>query len=150
MDIRNLIQPTARQVRIVDLGPGDAYKRMGKRVSYGDPELILGVVTDVVSNGDDVLVTVFELDPDYSATNRVKLTTLNVGEEQAVFPATPEEIGDVLTKIRTRLDADVESKRRELDRAVDQRDRGETLFGMIESGQLKALTHTVVEEDANA
>lgn len=148
MDIRNLIQPTARQVRIVDLGPGDAYKRMGKRVSYGDPELILGVVTDVVSNGDDVLVTVFELNDDYSATDRVKLTTLNITEDQAVFPATPEEIGEVLAKIRSRLNAD--AKRRELDRVVDQRDRGETLFGMIESGQIKALAHTVVEEATGA
>lgn len=91
MDTKTLIQSTANIVRIVSLKPGDVYKRLHKDYDHSTPEIRIGVVTDIMHNGETAVITAVEHHKDYNGVNQaVKTFTENSNEQ--IFAAQPDEL----------------------------------------------------------
>lgn len=102
-NIQTLVSTTANIVRIVSLKPGDVYKRL-EESSYGGATMQIGIVSEVLNNGDRCAVTAIEYKGSYGGVEvetRVFTDKANV----TLFPATPDEVHahlDDLTKAAER------------------------------------------------
>jgi hypothetical protein len=90
MKVDQVIRASAEVVRIVALKPNDVYKRIGK--SYGgEAKLVFGIVTDVMSNGDDAAITAIEYELEYGNVKPTIKVFDSVGDV-AIFAAEPAEV----------------------------------------------------------
>lgn len=144
MNIETLVKANANHVRVTQLSEGDVYKRLSE--TYGRPELKLGVVTGILSNGDTTVVTALEFDDSYTSSERVKEYVMKSGENVAIFPATPEEIEVVTDRITDRAKDDVANARQALERKQDQQRRIADLMDRIGSGALSTPAFEALED----
>lgn len=118
-NVSTLIQATAQQIRVVSLTPGDVYKRLVE-ATYGDPKLAIGVVTEVMHNGDRAMIVGVEYSAGFQAVT-VDRRVFTDKSDVNFFPATVKEFTDHL--------ADMEAHAAEAVRVAEStlRDRREAL-----------------------
>jgi hypothetical protein len=119
MNTATLVQATADIITVVSLKTGDVYKRLVEN-TYGEKYTVqIGVVRDVMHNGEDAVITALEFSQTYG-TAEAKLQTFGTGTDLRLFTADPEEVrahfADVLDKAQRAVRAAEEevSKKREL------------------------------------
>lgn len=113
MQTASIIKASAQIVRITELTAGDVYKRLEKS-SYGDGDtLYMGIVTDVLHNGEEAAITACEFKPTYNDLE-VKFRTWSGERDLALFPANPSELEVYLGDITSSLDRTIAVKEREL------------------------------------
>ena len=90
MQISTIAKAEGQIIRVVGLSEGDVYKRLVKK-SYGDDvEVRFGIVTGVLTDGEQLAVTGLEIEASYSAV-AFQSVAFNGSTEVAILPATPEE-----------------------------------------------------------
>lgn len=112
-DVKTLVRATAQHVRITTLAKGDCYKRLEPANSYTKAEMLLGVVTDIMSDGDTSVITAIEYHLTYGEV-KPKLVTLVSGDETPIFPADPEEVLTYFDELETLQRSKIERIEREL------------------------------------
>ncbi|QGJ94949.1 hypothetical protein SEA_REDWATTLEHOG_90 [Gordonia phage RedWattleHog] len=136
METRTLIEPSAQVITITTLKPGDTYKRLVK--NYSDTyDLRIGVVTDVLNNGSEAVLTALEFSGSYS-TAEAELKVFGGDKDLALFATTPEEVGVYLDDVNERAHQMAESKRRELEKAEAVVRAVEDTLARARGGQLSA------------
>jgi hypothetical protein len=98
-------------MRITSLRKGDVYKRLNESSYNADDQLVFGVVTDVLNNGDQSAISAIEFAPLYASVEQ-KLRVFAGGKDIALFPAEPKEVETYLKDAVERSAAEVESKYR--------------------------------------
>lgn len=108
MKVEVLVKDSAQVVRIIQLSPGDVYKRLVKQSYETTYSIRLGVVQDVVSNGEQAAITALEFDYAYSSATP-KIEVFGDDSDLQLFAATPEEIrayfGEVFASARRQVQA---------------------------------------------
>ena len=112
--IKNIVQASAEHIRIVTLAKGDVYKRLAPD-GYGSTKrsLSFGVVTDVLSNGDESAVCAIEYQRSFGAPT-AKIVTLTADEDAVLYPATPDEVRSYFGELAEALEQAIATKTREL------------------------------------
>jgi hypothetical protein len=91
MNTATLVQATADIITVVSLKTGDVYKRLVEN-TYGEKYTVqIGVVRDVMHNGEDAVITALEFAQTYG-TAEVELQTFGTGTDLRLFAADPEEV----------------------------------------------------------
>lgn len=97
--VQNMVRNTAEVIQVVELVPGDVYKRL-ETSSYAAPKLLVGIVTGVLNNGEASAITAVEYATGYSgAETTLKVFTDQDGSSLQLFPASQEEITEHFGKI---------------------------------------------------
>ena len=138
--IKSLITPTATITRIATLAKGDVYKRLATG-PYGSTgkEIVLGIVADVMHNGDDAAVVAIEHRLTYSSSES-KLTTLTDADDLAIFSATPEEVEGFFGEVAICSERTIERKRREI---ADEEEKLARISEMVAAGLTAPATESV-------
>lgn len=144
MNIETLVKANATHVRVTQLSVGDVFKRLNEP-SYGSPELKYGVVTGILSDGDTTVVTALELNDGYAVSDRLSERVMKSGDQEAIFPATPEEIRLVTSRVVERADEDAQRASRDLERKKDQMKNLESLVEKLHNGELSATAYEALE-----
>jgi hypothetical protein len=156
--VETLVRDSAEVVRIVQLSPGDVYKRLVKQSYETTYSIRLGVVQDVVSNGEQTAVTALEFDYAYSsATPRIEVFAND--SDLQLFAATPEEIrtyfAEVFASARRQVQAAEEAatKARGVLQTVDKVSKAiiaDELTAPQTSGEITAEPEVPLDETAGA
>lgn len=93
MQVHSIIQPSATVIRITELAPGSIYQRLIKSTYSGDKDrVVFGVVTSILSNGEDAAITSLEFTPPmYGGSIEPEIKVFSGGSDVALFPATDAE-----------------------------------------------------------
>lgn len=143
---KTLVQTTAQVITVLDLKRGDVYKRLVK--NYADTyEIKMGVVTDVMDNGEDSAITALEFASDYSGTT-AKVTVFGTNQDIKIFPATVDEVAAHMTELEEKASDDVRKKRSELAAAEDVQARIMVLKQQAHNGELNAPSTTTTQAQA--
>lgn len=140
MELRTIIKDSAQVVRISNVGPGDVYKRLVPK-GYANPptefEMRYGWATDVMNNGEVVVLSALEYEIDYSSAKLVQVT--HRGDmDLALFPATPEEFALHRDEVMTHLRRAVQQAEQALDSAEGKLRDASRMFEAIEKDASKA------------
>lgn len=127
MRASTLVQATADVVTILSLRRGDVYKRL-EESSYGAEKwsLQFGVVTDVMHNGEDAVISALEFPQDWSGAPTPKLKTYGTGADLKLFAAQPEEVREHFRDL-------LEGSRREVAKARDAWEKAAQIDGQIQA-----------------
>lgn len=134
--VQNFIQADASIVTVTNLKVGDVYKRLVK--DYSDNyEVLMGIVTSILNNGEDTAITALEFSSDYSGTD-AKIKTFGTSTDMKIFDATPDEIATHLSALLEKSEKQIETKMGEL---AKHRSVAQSIRNTMEratSGQLSA------------
>jgi len=112
MRTQQLVRTTATVVRIVELEPGNVYKRLIKKsyVTEGTSpyEIKLGVVQSVLDNGEQTAITALEFEHSY-ATIKPEIRVFGEDSNLQIFDATPAEVETYYAELRDSADQAVKS-----------------------------------------
>lgn len=102
MEINQLVKVSGQISTIVELSPGDVYKRLITS-DYRPDKIVLGVVTDVFANGETAAISTIEYSEGYPSVE-VKTQVFAGNKEVQIFPVTVDElksrIGDLIATAR--------------------------------------------------
>ena len=87
---KTFVQADATIISVTHLTKGDVYKRLEKDYS-GTYTLKMGVVTDVLNNGEDTVITALEYEVEYSSSKTV-LKVFGTDTDLKLFATDPEEV----------------------------------------------------------
>lgn len=92
MQVQTIIQPSANIVRITSVEVGSVYKRLDKP-TYGEARMLFGIVTDVMTDGEESALIAIEFVPPTYISGSVEptLKTFKGDSEVSIYPAQPEE-----------------------------------------------------------
>lgn len=100
---RNLIRASAEITHITTLRVGDVYKRLDTSSS---DRLFVGIVTDVLHNGEEAAIVAVEYGDDWSGV-QVSRKVYATDRDLAIFPCTAEEfasrMGDLVPTARRKV-----------------------------------------------
>lgn len=89
MNVKTLINPSVKAIRVVDLQKGTVYKRIVK--DYSDSYKVkYGVVLDIM-NGDKTFIDVVEVEKTYGSP-KFDFTVLGEKSDLNLYPTTKEEL----------------------------------------------------------
>ncbi len=104
---RHLVEASATVVTVTNLKRGDVYKRLVESSASGDSKLQIGIVSDVLHNGEAAAISALEYVSDYAGV-RTEPKVFKTEDAPLIFAAHAEEvrgiigdmIGDQQRKIR--------------------------------------------------
>lgn len=96
MDVKTLINPSAKAIRVVDLQKGTVYKRVRKEYS-DNYKLVYGVVLDIL-NGKETFIEVAEINKEYSKPE-FSFELLGKDSDLNLYPTTKEEMKEYFASI---------------------------------------------------
>lgn len=116
MKINQLVEVTGNVTTIIQLAEGDAYKRLITS-NYESDKIVVGVVTNVYSNGDTTAISTLEYQDGYFV--EVKPQVFSGDKDVQIFPITSDEVqarvADLITTSRQRVqDAEAELRKKQL------------------------------------
>lgn len=115
MIINTVIKQAAEISVITSISAGDIYKRL-ETPSYGGPRVVLGIVTDVLQNGEQAAVTAIEfIPPEYGAVEP-KMVTFAGDAEVSIYPVARQEFVSLIAALEERQASIVETAERDLTR----------------------------------
>lgn len=124
MHITSIVKPTAQLGRVVELTVGDIYKRVERSEYASTTTLIHGVITDILSDGENTTVTAIEYVPGGYSTNKVEQKVFGPKDEVALYPADPDEF-------RIAVDGLIDSQQRAVDNARRELERQEFMLAKV-------------------
>lgn len=144
MQTETLIRASAQVARITELHAGDVYKRLDTSGYAGsEATVIFGIVTDVMSNGEDAAFTATEITKNYMGASVRELKTFTMSHNIAIFPATPEEIQQRFAEIREEMQRKVVEAQKAFDKARDDARQVDSTLAWVERQNvtLRAPSH---------
>lgn len=114
MDVRTLINPSVKAIRVVDLQIGTVFKRVVKKYS-DDYELRFGVVIDILKS-DQTFIEVAEIDKSYSTAD-LKTALIGNTDDLNIYPATKSEFKDYFEEVKGAFIKSIEDKEQALKEA---------------------------------
>lgn len=112
MRTQQLVRTTATVVRIMELEPGNVYKRLIKKsyVTEGTSpyEIKLGVVQSVLNNGEETALTALEFEVSYGSI-KPEIRAFGEDSDLQIFEATPAEVETYFEDLRAEADRMVNS-----------------------------------------
>lgn len=120
MDFKNVIQASAKIIRITELSKNDVVKLIDGK-DNGDSELAFAVVEDVMNDGDRGFVQFLTIRKNWYSVPELSRRVIgdNDTKAPAVFPATKEEIVAYFDGLKVKLENEIKSKEQELQKAKD-------------------------------
>ena len=113
---QNFVNTQANVISVTQLSKGDVYKRLHQDYSTAPYELKFGIVTDVLNNGTDSVITALEFEVSHNDAS-MKMKTFGTSTELRIFACDPDEVvshlGDIDKKAAT-MQQDAEKKVRDL------------------------------------
>lgn len=145
MDVKTLIQPTARAIRVVELEKGTVYKRIVKE--YNDSyKVMYGIVLDILNNGTEAYIDVLEVDKSYGGY-KFEFRVLGSTKDLNLFPTTKAEVSEFFHETRESVLHEIEETREKLAKQKESLKRFDELakdnFAQIKNTQFIEL------DDAN-
>jgi hypothetical protein len=117
MKVQEIVREGSAEItRIVEVRPGDVYKRFDKP-SYGENRIVYGQVLDVLNDGTDVVVETIEFaHGSWGQTIEPRMCAYGSNSEVAIFPTREEEWRDALGSAAEIAHRNVETAARDLER----------------------------------
>jgi hypothetical protein len=132
MRTETLIKDSAQVVRVVELAPGDVYKRLVKKDYSETYEIKIGIVQDVVSNGERAALTALEFQTGYN-TATPKIEVFADDSELNLFVATPAEVETFFDDVR-------DAARRQVEQAEDAAVKARRVLEAVKQASQLALS----------
>lgn len=113
MEVKNIIQSSARIIKITELSVGNVVKFI-KESSYSKPEVKFAIVSDILNNGEKSFVEFVSFKKDYNKGVELEKETFSGKEDLALFPANKEDILTSYKEIKERASKEIADKEEEL------------------------------------
>ena len=131
MDVKTIINPSVKAIRVVDLQKGSVYKRIVK--DYSDNYKVkYGVVLDIM-NGAETFLQVVEVTQTYG-TPKLEFDIVGTKSDFNVYPTTKEELAEAFGDVEENANRQLEQKREEL---AKEEKALETFKGLVSSNFAK-------------
>lgn len=111
MDVKTIINPSVRAIRVVDLQKGSVYKRVVKEYS-DNYKVKFGVVLDIM-NGEETFIQVVEVTQTYG-TPKLEFDIIGAKSDLNIYPTTKEELAEAFGNVEENANRQLEQKREEL------------------------------------
>jgi hypothetical protein len=111
MDVKTIINPSVRAIRVVDLQKGSVYKRVVKEYS-DNYKVKFGVVLDIM-NGEETFIQVVEVTQTYG-TPKLEFDIIGAESDLNIYPTTKEELAGAFGNVEENANRQLEQKREEL------------------------------------
>lgn len=128
METKTLINASAEVVTIRTLKTGDVYRRL-ETSPYTSDKIVMGVVTDIGNNGDQVYVQALEVDPD-AYDGKIEKKSFSGERDLALFTALPEEFTAAVADSREAFERDLAKKKAEVEKAEANRALLESMLNL--------------------
>lgn len=138
MDVKTLINPSVRAIRVIDLQKGTVYKRIEK--DYSDSyKVVYGVVLDIL-NGENTFIDVVEVEKSYGSP-KFNFKVLGEKSDLNMYPTTKEELTAHFDGVEESIVRDIESKKEDVSKA----EAGLKMFRDISANKFAKVTDTAFE-----
>ena len=118
MQTATLVHQTSEKVVISQLAEGDVYKRLIPKTAYEVEKIVMGVVTDILHNGETAVVQATEFEADtYSVTPKMRV--FGPDTDLILFPAKPEDIEQHYAEVRKYAETQVKDAQKTLRQRED-------------------------------
>lgn len=111
MDVKTIINPSVRAIRVVDLQKGSVYKRVVNEYS-DNYKVKFGVVLDIM-NGEETFIQVVEVTQTYG-TPKLEFDIIGAKSDLNIYPTTKEELAEAFGNVEENANRQLEQKREEL------------------------------------
>ena len=126
MQTQNFVKANATIITITTLEVGNVYVRLEEDSTYNESQLKYGVVTQVMHNGEDAIITAIERSKSqYGNTIEVNIKVFKTADNLKLFHADPVTFRTEMDKLTAAFDRQVTAARKELQGKIDQRARFE-------------------------
>lgn len=143
MRTETLIKDSAQVVKIVELSTGDVYKRLVKEAYSSETYKIkLGIVQDVISNGEQAALTALEFETGYGSV-KPKIEVFADESELHLFAATPDEVHAYFDELE-------QVARRQLNTAAEALEQAEKVSASVSQARRISLSAPKVVHDVRA
>ena len=142
MQTKNLVQTTARIIRITELAIGNIVK-MVEESSYSGATVKFAVVSDILNNGDKTFVEFVSFSKDYLKGIKLEKTTYAGDKELNLFPANKEDLLTSYQEIKEKTTKEIAEKEEEL---VAMKQNFDWLEKVIEKDKAQNLSAPKFEE----
>lgn len=144
MKSKIVFKDSAEIAKVVELSVGDSYKRLKKE--YSDSyKSVYGVITDIVNNGEVVMVSTLEVEADWSSVS-VSAQTFSDDSDLVLFQVTEEEIDVIMQKMVRNAENDITSAEGRLEKA---RANLRTIEKIAEQSKKGAITIEQAAQDSS-
>ena len=141
MQTETIIRASAQVARITELHVGDVYKRLETPSYGGETNVVFGIVTDVVSNGEDAALMATEISKQgYGMPTVKELKVFSSLSNVALFPASPEEIAQRFADYRDEFSKKIREAQTTLDKAREDFRQVDVLLSRVESQDVTLAT----------
>lgn len=135
MDVKTLINPSVKAIRVVDLQKGTVYKRIVK--DYSDSYKVkYGVVLDIL-NGEETFIDVVEVDKSYGSA-KFDFTVLGAKSDLNIYPTTKEELAEHFDGVEESIKKSIEDAKEE----VAKKEKGLEMFRDLAKNRFAKITNT--------
>jgi hypothetical protein len=117
MEIKNMIQATARVIRITELAKGNIVKVI--KTDYSTPELYYGIVVDVLQSESTAVVELLLYKKEYGGVKLESLLLTGNTDKLEIFPAEKSDIVGYFQTIKAEYQRKIEEKQEDLIKAQD-------------------------------
>lgn len=117
MIISTIVKASAQMAVVTEIAVGDVYKRL-EVPSYGNPKIVLGLVSDVMQNGEKTAVTAIEFTPPEYGSGPVepKMVTFAGDQDVSIYPVGKDEFAALIADLEKAQDGVVEAAEKDLTR----------------------------------
>lgn len=112
MQTQNIIQASAKIVRITELKKGNVIKYVDEQ--YSSTEMRMAVVSDILNDGTKTFIELVSFKKDYHAGIKLEKRLLKGMDDVAIFPATKEDLIADFQSIKELATREIKEKREEL------------------------------------
>lgn len=118
MDIKNLVKVEGKILTITTLAVGDVYIRLDTQGSQDDTRLRYGVVTNILANGEEMVLVAIERGKSrYGSDIEVSTKTFKTGEDLQLFAADGTSFLAEVNQLTDAAESKVRAAERELVKA---------------------------------
>jgi hypothetical protein len=136
MDVVDLVKGSAKVITITTLSPGDVVKVV-EESTYTKAKIKMGVVVDVLNNGEKAAIELVFVDNSYSTPSLETRVITAETKDLALFAAKPKDFRAHVDGCLGAMQHEIEKKTEELEAQKRAWDR---LSGLLESTKANALT----------
>jgi hypothetical protein len=141
MNTKQLVQTSANVIRIVNVAPGNLYKRFDLD-GYDSDKTIYGIVNSVHNDGENTVIQATEYKKSYNEVE-VKYTNITSKKDVVMFPCTIEEFSFEFEKVIDDLSKQIEKETR----SIENKQKQIKDIKKLQSGELqKTLSQATYKE----
>ena len=108
MQVKNIIQGSARIIKITDLQVGNVVKYV--KEGYSTPEVKFAVVSEIMNNGEKCFIEFVSFKRDYSSGVGLEKELIAGDKDIAIFPANKEDLLVSYEEIKESAKRDISEK----------------------------------------